>query len=244
MNRWRRSVGEIQARRRAAAECTRAQTAFSRVTACYQQLATCVGSSSDCGRLREELEDTRVLAHNLCMGLQKRLTALLTEGDLVQEERERVERLWVLFLSGLEIFQQDLHKVALLHEFFPLKQPRDRRALVNTGGTCDSSGSAQVAARVAAVQTPWPKEEAGPCPDLGAHIAQLEGMAQEMLRKVNVPIWSVEATQEAWVEGCDNEQDDEEVAEEEISVETGTAEGRKLAGCCHYPGCRILCLLR
>ncbi|XP_018611369.1 regulator of G-protein signaling 9-binding protein [Scleropages formosus] len=242
MNRWRKSVGEIQARRRAVAECTRAQVAFSRVTACFQQLATCVGSSSDCSRLREELEDTRALAHNLCMGLQKRLTALLTEGDLVQEDRERVERLWVLFLSGLEIFQQDLHKVVLLQDFFPLKQPRDRRMLVNTGGTSEGSSSGQVVARVAGVPIPWPKEEAGPCPDLGTHIIQLETMAQEMLRKVNVPFWSVEATQEAWAEGCDNEQDDEEVVEE-MSVETVTTEGGRLAGCCHYPGCRILCML-
>ncbi|XP_036386241.1 regulator of G-protein signaling 9-binding protein [Megalops cyprinoides] len=243
MNRWRKSVGEIQARRRPVAECERAQAALSKVTACYQQLATFIGSSSDCSRLREELEETRVLAHSLCKGLQKRLITLLLEGDLSQDEREEAERLWVLFMSVLEIFQEDLRKVVALQGFFPLSQRRDRRALVNAGCTGGGSG---VAARAASVQPPWIRAEEEQSPDLRAHIAQLECMVHEMLQKVNVPFWSVEATQEAWVEGCEEEEkDDEEMAEEMLEVEVVPPGQERVHGCCHK-GCRpgwVLCLL-
>ncbi|XP_023652344.1 regulator of G-protein signaling 9-binding protein [Paramormyrops kingsleyae] len=241
MNRWRRSVGEIQARRRPLLECQRAQAAFVKGTACLQLQAACLGSNSDCSRLREELDETRALAHSLSTGLQKRLTTMLTQGELLQEERAEAERLWVLFLSGLEIFQQDLQKVILLQELFPLKQPRDRRSLVNTGGSGDGTG---VTGRVTMSQMPWPKtqDQGGPCPDLSTQISQLESMAQEMLRKVNVPFWSVEATQEAWADSVDTEQDDDEPVEE-MSVENVAAGPQRLSGCCHYPGCRVLCLL-
>ncbi|KAG9353374.1 hypothetical protein JZ751_017953 [Albula glossodonta] len=254
MNRWRKSVGEIQARRRQVIECERGQAALCKVTACYKQLASFLGSSSDCSRLREELEETRTMAYTISKGVQKRLTTLLTEGELGQEEREEVERVWVLFISGLEMFQQDLRKAAALQDLFPLTQRRDRRALLNTG--CAGGGSG-VAARAASVQTPWIRVEEEPGPDLRTHALQLDGMAQEMLQKVNVPFWSVEATQEAWPEDTEIEPEDDDGEEEEeaaavaamgdaLEVEVVSPEQDRGRGCCRNKRCRlgwVLCLL-
>lgn len=67
MSRWRRSVDELAARRRQH-ECERAQDALSRVTSCFQQLVALVGSSADGSFLRDELDETRAVAHRICSG--------------------------------------------------------------------------------------------------------------------------------------------------------------------------------
>lgn len=69
MNRWRSSVDELALRQRQQGECERAQEALSRVTSCFQQLAASLGSSADCSFLRDELDETRALAHRLCRGV-------------------------------------------------------------------------------------------------------------------------------------------------------------------------------
>lgn len=71
MNRWRQSVVEIQTRKRQVNECERAQAALSKVTACFQQMATSLGSNMDGSFLREELEETRTVAHKICSGKQE-----------------------------------------------------------------------------------------------------------------------------------------------------------------------------
>lgn len=72
MNRWRQSVVEIQTRKRQVNECERAQAALSKVTACFQQMATSLGSNMDGSFLREELEETRTVAHKICSGKTSR----------------------------------------------------------------------------------------------------------------------------------------------------------------------------
>lgn len=149
-------------RQRQRCDCERAQEALSRVTSCFQQLAASLGSSADCSFLRDEMDETRALAYQLCSGnrspasscpipvvLQvclspvrlsagssKRLMHLLSECDSAPsgaEDRQVLERLWVLFLSALENFLFDLRKAGYLIERFPLNQHYDRRSLVNTG---------------------------------------------------------------------------------------------------------------
>ena len=68
MSRWRRSLDELQVRRRQLGECERGQEALSRVTSCFQQLSSALGSSCDGSFLREEMEDSRVLAYKICCG--------------------------------------------------------------------------------------------------------------------------------------------------------------------------------
>lgn len=68
MSRWRRSVDELAARRRQHGECERAQEALGRVTSCFQQLAVSLGSSADSSFLRDEMDETRALAHRICSG--------------------------------------------------------------------------------------------------------------------------------------------------------------------------------
>ncbi len=68
MNRWRQSVVEIQTRKKEVNECERAQATLSKVTACFQQMATSLGSNMDGSFLREELEETRAVAHKICSG--------------------------------------------------------------------------------------------------------------------------------------------------------------------------------
>ncbi|TRY89631.1 hypothetical protein DNTS_021522 [Danionella cerebrum] len=241
MNRWRQSVVEIQTRKRQVNECERAQTALSKVTACFQQMAAALGSNMDGSFLREELDETRTVAHKICSGLHRRLITLLIEMEQGQEDKEQVERLWVIFLSSLENFQQDLKKVKVLQEVFPLTQRKDRQALVNAGF---AGGTSEVAARAAMVQTPWLTIEEKTNPDLKSHIAEIDVLLEEMLQRVNVPLWSVEPAQEAWIEGCstlDGGQDEDESLEEMMEVEV--VSHKKASGCCHHPNCRVGCLL-
>ncbi|XP_030230959.1 regulator of G-protein signaling 9-binding protein [Gadus morhua] len=238
MSRWRRSVDELQVRRRQLGECERGQEALSRVTSCFQQLSSALGSSCDGSFLREEMEESRVLAYKICCGLSRRLVGLLAEGDPSSPspgERESAERIWVLFLSALEHFLLDLQKASSLIGRFPLTQRCDRRALVNTGSSDTMAG---VAACAASVQTPWITVEEEPSPGLTNHITGLEDLLQDMQLKVSVPFWSVEATQQAWAEAADLMEDSvEDLMELEV-----VSNDNKMNSCC--PSCcRLGCLL-
>ncbi|XP_062852739.1 regulator of G-protein signaling 9-binding protein [Trichomycterus rosablanca] len=232
MNLWRRSVGEIQAKKRQVSECEQAQAAFCKLTACFQQMATCLGSNTDSSILRDELEETRGLAHKICKGLHRRLLTLLIEMDQDQEDREQVERLWALLLCALENFQQELKKVTAIQHLFPLNK---QRAMVNTGA---SGGGTEVAGRAATVQNPWVTTEAEQKPDLKDHVFVIDDMLREMLEKVNVPLWSVEPTHKAWAECTQQEEDD--LLSEMLQVEVVSQDGG--SRCCSHSNCRIGCI--
>ncbi|XP_049437280.1 regulator of G-protein signaling 9-binding protein [Epinephelus fuscoguttatus] len=236
MSRWRRSVDELAARRRQQVECERAQEALSRVTSCFQQLAASLGSSADCSFLRDEMDETRALAHRICSGLSRRLVRLLSDGDSAPtgvEDRQVSERLWVLFLSSLESFLSDLRKACGLIGQFPLTQRYDRRSLVNTGCI---DGVVGVAARVASVQAPWLTLEEEPSPDLTSHIAGLETMLSEMQLRVPVAFWSVEATQPAWAEACAELDEPDDTLEDLMEVEVvSNSNSNKMVACCQPP---------
>uniref|UniRef100_A0A3Q3LU92 Zgc:109913 n=1 Tax=Mastacembelus armatus TaxID=205130 RepID=A0A3Q3LU92_9TELE len=185
MSRWRRSVTELAARRRQQVECERAQEALTRVTSCFQQLVASLGSSADCSFLRDQMDEARALAHRICSGLSQHLVCLLSDCDSAPsgaEDRQVLERLWVLFLSVMENFLSDLRKASNLIGQFPLTQRCDRRSLVNTGCI---DGVVGVAARAAAVQVPWLTLKEELSPDLTNHITELEEMLSEMQLKVS-----------------------------------------------------------
>ncbi|XP_035806002.1 regulator of G-protein signaling 9-binding protein-like isoform X2 [Amphiprion ocellaris] len=241
MSRWRRSVDELAARHRQQGECERAQDALSRVTSCFQQLATSLGSSADGSFLRDEMDETRALAHRICSGLSRRLLRLLSESDSAPsgvEDRQVSERLWVLFLSALDNFLSDLRKASDLIGQFPLTQRCDRRSLVNAGCI---DGVVGVAARVASVQVPWLTLEEESSPDLANHIAGLEALLSELQLRVPVAFWSVEATQPAWAEahGVLDEPDDS--LEDLMEVEV-VSNGNRMTTCCPPACCGLGCV--
>ncbi|KAM4587386.1 regulator of G-protein signaling 9-binding protein isoform 1-T2 [Odontesthes bonariensis] len=234
MSRWRRSVDELGVGRRQTGECERAQDALSRVTSCFQQLVVSLGSSADNSFLRDELDETRALAHRICTGLSRRLLRLLSDCSSAPSgvgNRQVPERLWVLFLSAVEIFLSDLHKASDLIGRFPLTQRSSRRSLVNTG--CND-GVVGVAARVALVQVPWLTLEEVPSTDLTNHIAGLEAMLSELQLRVPVAFWSVEATQPAWAEARSDVIDPEDDLEELMEVEVVPS---GVSACCPPPCC-------
>ncbi|XP_059183920.1 regulator of G-protein signaling 9-binding protein [Centropristis striata] len=237
MSRWRRSVDGLAARRRQQDECERAQEALSRVTSCFQQLAASLGSSADGSFLRDEMDETRGLAHRISTGLSRRLVRLLSDGDSGTsgvEDRKVSERLWVLFLSALESFLYDLRKAYDLIGQFPLRHRYDRRSLVNTGCI---DGVVGVAARVASVQAPWLTLEEEPSPDLTNHITGLEIMLSEMQLRVPVPFWSVEATQPAWAEACGELEEPDDTLEDLMEVEVVSNDtSSRMVACCQ-PAC-------
>lgn len=231
-------MDEIQARKRQVVESERALEALSKVTACFQQLATSVGSNSDGSFLREEMDETRTLIYRICTGLHRRLVALMAEVDRGHEDGEQVQRLWVLFLSGLETLLQNLHKANDLINLFPLSQRQDRRKLVNTGVSDSVSG---VAALAASVQMPWLTVQEEQRPDMKTHIVQIDTLLKEMLQKVSIPFWAVESTQEAWVEaGCQEDHHEvDDTLEEMMEVESKDS---KMSGCCHPQNCKLRCI--
>ncbi|XP_041638493.1 regulator of G-protein signaling 9-binding protein [Cheilinus undulatus] len=240
MSRWRRSVDELAARRRQQSECERAQEVLSRVTSCFQQLAASLGSSADCSFLRDEMDETRALAHQICSGLSRRLVRLLSDCDSASsgvEDRQVSERLWVLFLSAIENFLSDLRKALDLIGQFPLTQRYDRRALINSGCT---DGVVGVAARVASVQVPWLTLEEEPIPELANHIVGLESMLSEMQLRVPVAFWSVEATQPAWAEVNYGIDEPDDSLEELMEVEVISY--NKMVTCCQPTCCGLGCV--
>ncbi|XP_007542884.1 regulator of G-protein signaling 9-binding protein [Poecilia latipinna] len=240
MSRWRRSVDELTAgRRRQQAECERAQNALSRVTSCFQQLAASLGSSADSSFLREEMDETRALAHRICSGLSRRLLRLLSACDsapIAVDDRHASERLWVLFLSAVENFLSDLRRAKDLIGQFPLTQRSSRRSLVNTGCT---DGPVGLAAWVALVQIPWLVLEEEPSPDLTNHIARLEAQLGELQQRVPVAFWSVESTQPAWAEVLSDAEDPEESLEDLMEVASSGGGSTRLPACCQGTCCWV-----
>lgn len=96
MNRWRRSVGELQARRRQVSECEQALAALSKVTGCFQQMASSLGSNTDGGGLREELAEIRAIAHRIYTGKPYRATALQTWFNMQGGKKVNVGHLHTL----------------------------------------------------------------------------------------------------------------------------------------------------
>ncbi|KAF6731850.1 Regulator of G-protein signaling 9-binding protein [Oryzias melastigma] len=230
MSRWRRSVDELAAARQQS-ECQRAQDSLSRVTSCFQQLVSSLGSSADNSFLRDEIEDARVLAHRICSGLSRRLLRLLSEGNPAPsgvQDRQGSERLWVLFLSAVENFLSDLRKASDLTEQFPLTQRSSRRALINTGCV---DGMVGLAARVALVQVPWLTLEEEPSPDLTDHITGLETMLKELQMRIPIAFWSVEATQPAWAEAQSEFMDPDDSLEDLMEVEV-VSSSKDGSSCC------------
>ncbi|XP_015258777.1 PREDICTED: regulator of G-protein signaling 9-binding protein-like [Cyprinodon variegatus] len=244
MSRWRRSVDELTAgRRRQQTECERAQNALSRVTSCFQQLVASLGSSADSSFLREEIDETRALAHRICSGLSRRLLRLLSACDaapVATEDRQASERLWVLFLSAVENFLSDLRKAKDLIGQFPLTQRSNRRSLVNTGCT---DGLVGLAARVALVQIPWLVLEEEPSPDLTNHIAGLESLLSELQQRVPVAFWSVEATQPAWAEALSDQEGPEDSLEDMMVEVVSSDSSRNVSVCCQGTCCGLSCVV-
>ncbi|XP_047204662.1 regulator of G-protein signaling 9-binding protein [Girardinichthys multiradiatus] len=245
MSRWRRSVDELTAgRQRYQKECERAQNALSRVTSCFQQLVASLGSTADNSYLREEIGETRALAHRICSGLSHRLLRLLSACDsapIAVEDRQASERLWVLFLSVVENFLCELQKAKDLIGQFPLTQRSNRCSLVNTGCT---DGLVGLAARVALVQIPWLVLEEGPSPKLTDHIAGLESLLSELQQRVPVAFWSVEATQPAWAEVLSDPDDPEDSLEDimEVEVISNSRNRNNMSACCPGKCCRLSCV--
>nr|XP_025974769.1 regulator of G-protein signaling 9-binding protein-like [Dromaius novaehollandiae] len=84
--------------------------ALSTATAGHRQLVLQLGGSADCAQLREELRRSSARARELSAGLRSALVAGLQHPPASPEERRELERLWVLFLSALELLLRDLRR--------------------------------------------------------------------------------------------------------------------------------------
>ncbi|XP_053723888.1 regulator of G-protein signaling 9-binding protein, partial [Synchiropus splendidus] len=217
--------------RRQQGECERALEALAEVTSCFQQLATSLGSCADGHFLREEMEDARILAQQLCGGVSGRLLHVMSECDSgPHEDRQLWERLWVHFLSALENLLLSLRKTGDLIGHFPLSQRSDRRSLVQTGCT---DGVVGLVLRSGAIQTPSTRADL-PNLDLTSHMAALEELLADMQRRVPVPFWSIEASQLAWSEAQGDTVDHEDTLEDLMEVEVVNS-----PTCCPRPCCGL-----
>ncbi|XP_075757656.1 regulator of G-protein signaling 9-binding protein-like, partial [Pelodiscus sinensis] len=134
-------------------------------------------------------------------GLQNMLLAGLRQPLAGPEERLELERLWVLSLSALELFHQDLCRAHHLCQLFPLQG--GGAPLLRTGlpGKGPETG-----------HKPWRRpsrkgarstEQLGGPPGLEEQVEQAGALLLEMETRVNVPVWTVEATDEAWPESSE-----------------------------------------
>uniref|UniRef100_A0A672TXT6 Regulator of G protein signaling 9 binding protein n=1 Tax=Strigops habroptila TaxID=2489341 RepID=A0A672TXT6_STRHB len=167
--------------------CAAAQATLCKATAGHRQLVLQLGGSADSPRLREERRKRSAEARELSSaqhprptGLRCALLAGLRQAPASPEERRELERLWVLFLSALELFLQDLLRAHHLCQLFSLQG--DGAAPLSTGlGNRRGGGPAQPPA----------------APRLEEEIEQVRAMLAEMESRANIPLWTVEATQPA-----------------------------------------------
>ncbi|XP_033922988.1 regulator of G-protein signaling 9-binding protein-like [Melopsittacus undulatus] len=166
--------------RGAAGPCAAAQATLCKAMAGHRQLVLQLGGSADGPRLREERRRRSAEARELSCGLRCALLAGLRQAPVGTGERRELERMWVLFLSALELLLQDLRRAHHLCQLFPLQG--HGAALLRTGmGNRRGGGPAQPL----------------PAPCLEEEMEQVRAMLAEMESGANIPLWTVEATQAA-----------------------------------------------
>ncbi|XP_074867929.1 regulator of G-protein signaling 9-binding protein-like [Carettochelys insculpta] len=180
-----------------AGECAATHASLSNLIVWHRQLALQLGGTADSARLREEMQERSKEVKELGKGLQNMLLAGLRQLLASPEEQLELERLWVLSLSALELFHQDLCRAQHLCQLFPLQGQGQGPPLLRTGltGKAEDGG-----------YKPWKRptrkgarstEQLGATPSLEEQIEHVGAMLLEMETRVNVPVWTVEATEEA-----------------------------------------------
>ncbi|XP_075577529.1 LOW QUALITY PROTEIN: regulator of G-protein signaling 9-binding protein-like [Pelecanus crispus] len=181
--------GDACGTRGAAGTCTAAQAALCKATAGHRQLVLQLGGSADGPQLREERRRRSAEARELSAGLRSALLAGLRQVPVSPEERRELERLWVLFLSALELFLQDLHRAHHICQLFSMQGDSVTPLRTGLGGWGPPSlkGSRRGGGPVQPPAAPRLEEE----------IEQVRAMLAEMESRANIPLWTVEATQPA-----------------------------------------------
>uniref|UniRef100_A0A8C3R5U8 Regulator of G-protein signaling 9-binding protein n=1 Tax=Cyanoderma ruficeps TaxID=181631 RepID=A0A8C3R5U8_9PASS len=162
--------------------CATAQVALCKATAGHRQLVLQLGGSGDSPRLREERCRRSAEACELSMGLRRVLLAGLRQAPASPLERQELERLWVLFLSTLELFLQDLYRAQHLCQLFSMQ---GGVAPLCTGLVCWGLPSRRGGRPSQPPTTQCLEEE----------IEQMRAMLAEMESGANIPPWTVEATE-------------------------------------------------
>uniref|UniRef100_A0A8C4XZJ9 Regulator of G-protein signaling 9-binding protein n=1 Tax=Gopherus evgoodei TaxID=1825980 RepID=A0A8C4XZJ9_9SAUR len=179
-------------------ECEATYTSLSTVIVWHRQLVLQLGAMADSPRLREELQEQSKEAHELSKGLRNMLLARLRQPLASPEERQELERLWVLSLSALELFHQHLHRAHNLCQLFPLQGQGVQ--LLSTGVTGKATDGGHKPWRRPSRKGARSTEQLGAAPGLEEQIEHVGTMLLEMETRVNVPVWTVEATEEAGAE--------------------------------------------
>ncbi|XP_064024128.1 regulator of G-protein signaling 9-binding protein-like [Pogoniulus pusillus] len=164
--------------RGAAGMCAAAQAALCKATAVHRLLVLQLGGSSDSLWLREERGRRSTEARELSTGLRYMLLEGLEQAVAGSEERRQLEQLWVLFLSALELFLQDLRRAHHLCQLFSVQ--RGGTAPLHTGLGGRRGGGP--------VQSPIALS-------LEEEMEQVRAMLVETENRVNIPLWTVEATE-------------------------------------------------
>ncbi|KAL2296917.1 hypothetical protein Nmel_014968 [Mimus melanotis] len=169
--------------RGAVGTCATAQVALCKATAGHRQLVLQLGGSGDSPRLREERRRRSAEARELSMGLQQVLLAGLRQTPVSPLEQQELERLWVLFLSALELFLQDLYRAQHLCQLFSMQGGDVAPLRTGLGGWGLPSWRGG-----GPTQSPTTQ-----C--LEEEIEQVRGVLAEMESGANIPPWTVEATE-------------------------------------------------
>uniref|UniRef100_A0A8B9P5Y2 Regulator of G-protein signaling 9-binding protein n=1 Tax=Apteryx owenii TaxID=8824 RepID=A0A8B9P5Y2_APTOW len=164
-------------------QCSGARmAALSAATAGHRQLVLQLGGSADCAQLREELRRSSARVCELSTG-----KAQPARG--VPEEHLELEWLWVLFLSALELFLQDLRKAQHLRQLFAVQGPGVAPLCTGLGGRREWGRPGRRGSRRGPEQPP-----AAPHPE--EEIEQVRAMLAEMESRANILPWTVEAAQQ------------------------------------------------
>ncbi|XP_061865219.1 regulator of G-protein signaling 9-binding protein-like [Colius striatus] len=179
--------GEARSMQGAAGSCAAAQAALCKATALHRQLVLQLGGSADSPWLREERRRRSMEAQKLSTGLQQELLWGLRQALASPEEQRELERLWVLYLSALELFLQDLRRAHHLCQLFSAQGGGTAPLCTGLGswGPHSHRGRRRGGGSRQPPDTPHLEEE----------IEQVMATLSEMESRANIPLWTVEATQ-------------------------------------------------
>ncbi|XP_076840960.1 regulator of G-protein signaling 9-binding protein [Brachyhypopomus gauderio] len=166
-----------------------------KVVACYRHLASCMGSSTDCARLRYKLQQTCKCGQTLLQFCHDHLTARLRDRSLPNQERREAELQWVVFSSCLELFHTDMCKVYHMGHSFSMTNSSSRVQTGMQGGMAKVAARALILPEMQAVAS----MQASSTEDLEQtqleeEMARVYCTLQDMELKVNVLPWTVEAS--------------------------------------------------
>ncbi|KAK2172449.1 hypothetical protein NP493_960g01034 [Ridgeia piscesae] len=218
-------------------DCLKCLEELNRETALYSSIVVALGCTFDSDLLRLQLKNSRRRAYELAKQLKGHLLPHLRGNSSGREDLQQYEKLWITFISCLELVLTLLTRTLTLTRQFPLGAGR-LHSLVNTGLTepltrhrfthTVHGDTADVCSDATVQPADWENRL------LRRDIRDMRDMLREMIETVDVQPWTIEPRIDASKFECKSLYSCSETsstAEEVVSVEPDDHHRRRKCAC-------------